>query len=240
MDFAYFDAVMDAFRGIFLVLRTPRLWPLCLGPLLGAVTAYVLLGILGGFLIVPRLPRWLGVSGGEQSLWVRYLGSAAFVVLWVVLFSWAFVLLAGVFAGFLFDKLSRAVEQTVTTPGTALPADAPLATGQALGDSLARLVLNASLGVGALLLSFALGPIPGILAAALIGLLDLTSPAYLRQGHTLGKQAARLFRSRDANTFFFALVAGMLSLVPLIGVLLLPGLVAGGTLLARRHLDREG
>jgi uncharacterized protein involved in cysteine biosynthesis len=70
----------------------------------------------------------------------------------------------------------------------------------------------------------------------LIGLLDYTAPAFLRRGLTLGPQWARLRHGFDRDTAAFALVAGLLSLVPLVGVLLLPGLVAGGTLLVLRRL----
>lgn len=229
---------MDAFAGIALVLRTPRLWPLCVGPLLLALLAYALLGMGLGFLVVPPLADWLHVQRGSGSWWVMELG---FVILWLVLFSFVFVLLAGIFSGLIWDRLSRAVEMVVDGTGaqaplgSAPPADAPLGWSAAMGDSFGRLLLNGSLGLLAFLLSFFLGPIPGVLAAALAGLLDYTAPAYLRRGRTLPAQWRRLLGRPDGSVLGFALAAGLLSLVPLVGVLLMPGLVAGGTLLARRR-----
>ena len=80
-----------------------------------------------------------------------------------------------------------------------------------------------------------LGPVPGILSASIIGLLDYTSPMYAHRRKTLGPQWRDLFGSLDAQTVVFALVAGFLSLIPLMGVLMLPGMVAGGTLLFLRR-----
>jgi CysZ protein len=220
---------MDALRGIALTLTTPRLWPLCLGPLLGALVAYAALGVGGYYLVLPHLLQWLDASGQ----WAFLAGLAA-AVLWVLLFPFLFTLLAGGLFGLVFEPLSRAVERIAAGPDATLP-EARLSWGVTVQDSIGRLLLNGTLGFGAFLLAFALGPVPGVLAAALIGLLDYTSPAYLRRGLTLGPQARRLLGRRDGATFGFAAVAGLLSLVPFLGVLMMPGLVAGGTLLALRR-----
>ena len=210
---------------------------MCFLPLLTALIVYVLLGITGGVLLIPRLPGWLGLPPGGGGWWAaEILGTLAFVALWVLLFSFVFVLLAGMFSGLLWDKLSLAVEK-IAGADKASPTTVPLGCGAQASDTFSRLLLNGSLGVAALVLSVVLGPIPGLLTAALVGLLDFTSPAYLRRGHTLGPQMARLLPRPDRRTVGFAFTAGLLSLVPFVGVLLMPGLVAGGTLLARR---REG
>ncbi len=223
---------MDALRGIGLILRTPRLWPLCIGPLVGTFVLYVLLGGVGGVLLVPHLQEWLTAlpNSGAYLITIEVLA----VLLWLVLFPFLFVLLGGVLFGLVFEPLSLAVEEIV---GDGKPkASSPLTRGQLFGDAAARLALNGTLGFAAFLLGFALGPIPGILAAAVIGLLDYTSPAYLRRAVTLGPQSWQLlFRRPDAATFTFGLVAGLLSLLPIVGVLLMPGLVAGGTLLVLRR-----
>lgn len=219
--------------GIWLVARTPRLWPLCLGPLIAALTTYVLLGAALGFWAVPRIAGWFGLERGSGVWWAAEIG---FVLVWLVLFSFLFVLLVGIFAGLIFDRLSRAVEALT---GGVSPPDTPLGWTRAVGDSLQRLLLSGTLGIAALVLSLFLGPSPGVLAAAVIGLLDFTAPAYLRRGLTLGPQSGRLLGKPDGATFGFALISGLLSLLPLVGVLLLPGLVAGGTLLVRRKEERE-
>ena len=74
---------MDAFRGIWLVARAPRLWPLCFGPLLAAFALYAALGIAGAALLLRRLPGWFGLeSDGGRDWWLaEILGSLAFVAL---------------------------------------------------------------------------------------------------------------------------------------------------------------
>ena len=230
---------MDALRGIWLVARTPQLWPLCFLPLLAALAVYVVVGVVGGVLLVKYLPIWFHFDQGGREWWLtRLLGGLAAVGLWLVLFNFVFVLLGGVFSGLVWDRLGFAVEQIAAGEASA-PAQAPLGCGAQAGDSLSRLVLNVTLGVAAFVLGFALGPVPGVFVASLVGLLDYTAPACLRRGLTLGPQWARLRRSLDRDILGFALLAGLLSLIPLVGVLLLPGLVAGGTLLVLRKEDEK-
>ncbi len=229
---------MDALKGITLTLRTPRLWGLCALPLFLAVAAYIALGIAGGFLLAPRLPVWLsrwGVGGGG---WVAAGSEIFVVVLWIVLFPFLFTLLAGVFGGLIFDRLSLAVEE-IEAARTGTSGAVPRQTlpfRAALGDSVARLFCNVLLGGGALALGVVLGPVAGVCVAAVVGLLDCTAPAHARRGRTLGAQSAFMrgaLRRAPVRTLSFALVAGLLSLAPFVGVFFLPGLVAGGTLLTR-------
>lgn len=222
---------MDALRGIWLVFKTPRLWPMAAGPLLGTALLYILLGVVGGFLLAPKLEEWLSPLRGG-GLWALLAGLGV-IALWIVLFPFLFVLLGGVFFGLVFDSLSRAVER-IALPDV-IPPEARLRPAVMFGDTLQRLLCNGSLAVLAFFLGLFLGPIPGVLAAAMVGLLDYTSPAYLRRGHTLGPQASRLLTRPDGATLSFGVVAGLLSLVPLVGVFLMPGLIAGGTLLALRR-----
>jgi uncharacterized protein involved in cysteine biosynthesis len=224
---------MDALRGIGLILRTPRLWPLCLGPLVGIVVLYVLLGAVGGVILVPRLEDWLASlpNSGAFLIAIELLA----ILLWLLLFPFLFVLLGGVLFGLIFEPLSRATEEIALGKKVEdrIP---PLTNGQLFGDAVARLALNGFLGLSAFLLGFALGPIPGVIAAALIGLLDYTASAYLRRGITLKSQSRQLFLQRpNGAVFSFGLVAGLLSLLPIVGVLLMPGLVVGGTLLVLRR-----
>jgi uncharacterized protein involved in cysteine biosynthesis len=224
---------MDAFRGIYLVARTPRLWPLCAVPLLAAFTLYAVLGVLGGMLLVPRLPGWLG-RGETASGLTQLLGGAAFLLLWLVLFQFAFALFAGVFSGLIWDRLSLEVERIAALADKgAVPDAAKIGCGAQAGDTFARFLLAATLGALSFVAGCPLGPV-GAVAASVLGLLDYCAPAYLRRGRTLGPQWAHLRRAGGRDALGFALVAGLLSLVPLAGVLFAPGLVAGGTLLARR------
>lgn len=209
---------MDALHGIALIARTPRLWPLCAAPVLAASALYLVLGWLGW--------HFYATSLEEITQFFAFLA-------YLVLFPFAFYLLGSGFLGLVFEPLSNAVEKQLGSE----PTTAPLPLKTTLKDTLQRLLLNGCLGLLSFGLGFVLGPIAGFLSAALIGLLDYTAPAYLRRGKTLGRQAHHLFTKPDLYTLSFATVAGLLSLIPFIGLFLAPGLVVGGTLLARRRLQ---
>lgn len=226
---------MDILHGTLLLWRTPRLWPLCLGPLVAAFLLYVVLAIAGFYFVVPSLEHWLlqvGIGGTANGL----LGTTVFVV-WLLLFPFLFILFGGAFAGLIFEPLSLAVEK-LKSGETREPAPA-LTFGQTILDTVARLFLAVLLGILALVLGIWMGPIPGIVVASILGLLDYTSPVYARRGKTLGPQLRDLFARLDGSTVAFAIGAGLLSLIPFVGLLMLPGMVAGGTLLTLRREAKQ-
>lgn len=208
------------------MLSVPRLWSYCWKPLLAALAVYVALGAGVWLLVVPLLIRRLPWGSGAEWL-AGILVSLLILALWLLLFSYAFVLLSSLFSSFLWDRLTEQVE---ILDGGGAPA-VPLPRSALILDALKRLALALCVGMLAFGCAFVTGPFAPLLAAALLGLLDFTAPAYLRRGRTLGAQWSRVFRQRSLG---FALTAGLLSLLPVVNVLLLPGLVAGGTLLTRR------
>ena len=215
---------MDILRGTVLLWRNPRLWGIALAPLFAAVVLYTALGVGGGFVMIPLLREWFG---GSVPPW---LAAAGFVVAWVLLFPFLFALLVGAFAGVIFEPLSLAVErvvrgETVPKSGATVP----------FTDTLARLTLAVTLAALSLLLGFVFGVVPGILAASMVALLDYTSPAFARRGKLLSAQWRELIAKPKPDAASFALVAGLFSVLPIIGVLMIPGMVAGGTLLALRR-----
>ena len=209
---------MDALNGIGFLLKHPRLWPLALVPGLIASVLYLVLG-------------WIG--------WQRYgagLEEGARVVaflLYLVLFPFAFYLLGSSFLGLVFDPLSRETERALG--GT--PPLCPLTFWQLFGDTGKRLLLNGMICLLSFGLGTAIGPVAGVLGAGLVSVLDYTSPVFLRRGITLGAQMHLLLKKPDIPTVLFALFAGLLSLIPFLGLFLAPGLIVGGTLLARRRLQ---
>lgn len=217
---------MDAFRGLRLIATNRSLWPFCWRPLMWAFAVYVGAGVLAWVLLVPRLVDWIGARGVGVRV-TGVLGSILLAVLWIFLFSYALLLLIGLFSSLLWDGLSEEVERLA---GGA-PEPVRLTFGARALDSLARLVLALVVGVLALGLSLFLGPIAGWLAAGVLALLDCTAPAFLRRGRALPAQLGRVIGWRGLP---FVCIAGLLSLIPVANVLLLPGMVAGGTLLTRR------
>jgi uncharacterized protein involved in cysteine biosynthesis len=222
-------AMKEILAGIRLLAKTPRFWPLAVGPMAGAFLFYVLLGVVGGLWLIPLLEERLG----EGAIF----GKITALLAWLMLFPYIFLVFASAFTGIAFEPLAREVEksQTGTTPSAI-----PLTHLQSFGDSAARLFVNITLGGVAFVIGLFLGPFGPVLsvcAASVIGLLDYTSVGYLRRGKTLGAQWKHLRTHLGLDVLSFALVAGLLSLVPFLGIWLMPSLIAGGTLLALKKQE---
>jgi CysZ protein len=195
-----------------------------------ALAVYVALGVGLWALVAP----WAARQASAYGL-AGWLGGAAaslvVTVAWVLLFSTLFVALAGVVAGFMWDPLSAEVERLDGGD----PPPVPLRMPALVADSVARLAFAAFVAVTALLMALFIGPFAGWAAAGFLGLLDYSAPAALRRGWTLRRQMGRVLRPASLP---FALVVGVVSLIPLVNLLLWPASVAGGTLLVR-ELSRE-
>ncbi len=146
------------------------------------------------------------------------------------------VVVMSAFIGVIFDPLSREVERIA---GGEAPPPCPQKPAELFLDSLRRLGFNILLGT----LAFGIGFIPvvgtifAVVCTGIIGVLDYTSVAYLRRGLTFPTQRREIFKKRDRQTALFGLIVGLAALVPGLGLLLAPGFIAGGTLLARRRLS---
>ena len=215
---------MDAFRGIGLILSRPRLWPLCLAPTLVGLAAYALLV----WLALARIPD--GLSELWHVVWVLA------VLAGTALLS---VIVMSAFIGVIFDPLSREVERELS--GKA-PPTIPFSWGQLFLDSLQRFGYNVFLGILAFGTGFVpvVGAIFAVMVTGVIGLLDYTSVAYLRRGKAFGVQRKELFRTLDRPAILFGAVVGLSALIPGLGLILAPGFIAGGTILARRKLATAG
>ncbi|MFB7651666.1 MULTISPECIES: EI24 domain-containing protein [unclassified Streptomyces] len=145
-----------------------------------------------------------------------------------------------------YEALSERVDRDVSPDGTAPESNLPLWREVWLSgrDSLRILVRAALWGV----LLFALGFIPfvGQTVVPVIGLFvtgfflteELTSVALQRRGVELRRRLA-LLRSRKRLVWGFGTPLAVSFLVPFVAVFLMPGAVAGATLLARELLGEE-
>ncbi|MER7799086.1 EI24 domain-containing protein [Streptomyces parvulus] len=145
-----------------------------------------------------------------------------------------------------YEALSERVDRDVSPDGTAPESDLPLWRELWLSgrDSLRILVRAALWGV----LLFALGFIPfvGQTVVPVIGFFvtgfflteELTSVALQRRGVELRERLA-LLRSRKTLVWGFGTPLAVSFLVPVVAVFLMPGAVAGATLLARELLGEE-
>ncbi|ANB06227.1 hypothetical protein SAM40697_2267 [Streptomyces ambofaciens] len=145
-----------------------------------------------------------------------------------------------------YESLSERVDRDVSPDGTAPESNLPLLRELWISgrDSLRILVRAAGWGV----LLFALGfiPIVGQTVVPVIGFFvtgfflteELASVALQRRGVELRDRLA-LLRSRKRLVWGFGTPLGVAFLVPFVAVFLMPGAVAGATLLARELLGEE-
>lgn len=216
-------------QGIALVFGNRRFWPFIWRPML--ISAGILLAIivLGYLLIVPAGDRFLD-SRGLDSWLGGTLIRVGYAIVWWFLAGVVFAAISGLFSSLLWDKLSLEIEREVN-PNAPLP---HLTAGSLMTDTVSR-------GIFAICIflctcgCFWLPP-AGIALAAWLCLYDYTASAFLRRGILFPTQFRRALGVRGSATF--ALVSGLITVVPLLNVLLLPGLVAGGTLMVAEHERR--
>ncbi|MFE0806484.1 EI24 domain-containing protein [Streptomyces sp. NPDC058794] len=145
-----------------------------------------------------------------------------------------------------YESLSERVDRDVSPDGTAPESDLPLLRELWISgrDSLRILVRAALWGV----LLFALGfipvvgqtvvPVAGLFVTGFFLTEELTSVALQRRGVGLRDRLA-LLRARKTLVWGYGTPLAVSFLVPFVAVFLMPGAVAGATLLARELLGEE-
>lgn len=214
-------------RGIALVFGNRRYWPFVAKPMLASTVIFFAIIVVGYTLLVPwgsaRLEH-LGLNGPISEATVRI----AYLVLWWFLAGIVFVTMAGLLSSVLWDRLSeREVDPTPPNLSTNFK--------EWLLDALPRTGFACLIFCGTTCF-FWLLPV-GIVLASWLCLYDYTASAYLRRGVSFPRQVTRVMKSKGWPTF--ALTCGALTLLPFINVLLLPALVAGGTLMVA-EAERAG
>jgi len=233
-------------RGIWWTVRRPGWWLLGLVPALIVLAGYAaalvwLAGRVGGLAeaVTPFADSW-------QEEWrrvVRVIAGVAILVagglVAVLTFTTATLLVGDPF----YEKISERVEED---HGGAPTWDAPWPAQlwRAVWESLVLGVL----GLTAAVAFFALGFVPiigqfavPVAAAAVSGWLlaaELTTPVLERRGLKLRGRFALMRRKRPV-VVGFGVAVFVTFLIPLGAVLLMPGAVAGGTLLGRERLAPE-
>lgn len=235
------DGFACLFRGIGFVARRPRLWGLGLLPAL--VTFLVLaglvvvLGIFAGDLVSWATPFADGWSAEVRDA-VRVLVAIALVLLAIWVAVLLFVSLTLVIGQPFYERLSRLVDDELG--GAPAEQDEAWHRGvrRAGRENLATLVRT--LPAGLLVFLVGLIPVVGQVATAVLGALvggrflalELMAPATERRGAYLRERLTLARRHRPA-VYGFGVPVFVLFLVPFLAVLLMPGAVAGATLLVR-------
>ena len=209
------------------------------------VAALVALGVWGEDFVGWATPfadgwpsPWLGLFRGFLLVVLFALG----LLLAVLTFTAVTLLIGQPF----YESLSETVDRDVSPDGTAPESQLPLWRELWISarDSLRVLVRAGLWGV----LLFALGFVPfvGQTAVPVIGFFvtgfflteELTAVALQRRGVDL-RARLTLLRSRKTLVWGFGTPLGLAFLVPVVAVFLMPGAVAGATLMARDLLGEE-
>lgn len=218
-------------QGIGLVFGNRRFWPFVWRPM--AISAAILIAIiaLGYFLIVPGGERFLAERGLDSWVGASLL-RLGYALVWWFLAGVVFASIGGLLSSFLWEGLSLEVEREVN----ANPPTHKLQTSELVSDTVSRGIFAFTIFFGTCACFWF--PPAGVLLAAWLCLYDYTASAYLRRGVLFPTQFRRAFGVRGSASF--ALVSGLLTLVPFLNVVMLPGLVAGGTLMLAEHERRSG
>jgi uncharacterized protein involved in cysteine biosynthesis len=202
------------------------LWSYAVVPVIGALILFIAVYMLGLLIAVPLFgsltERWgwgdmVGQFGGAVLVTVVYVLAAGAIV----------VTLAGLLSGLLWDPLSKRAE--ITEFGEAPEAELPV--GQRIFDTLVRLVFGGFIALLTLILGWAFFGVVGVLLTGTLGLIEYTSPAMARRGFLMPKQPSVAFKLKGWPGFL--LIAGIVSIVPLLNVLAMPILVVAATILVR-------
>jgi CysZ protein len=207
-----------------------------------ALTALALWGEDGVTWATPFADRWPSPWPGLFRGFLTAVLFALGLLLAVITFTAVTLLIGQPF----YENLSEKVDRDVSPDGTAPESGLPLWRELWISarDSL-RIVIRALLW-GVLLFACGFVPFVGQTVVPVIGFFvtgfflteELTAVALQRRGVEL-RARLTLLRSRKTLTWGFGTPLALAFLVPLVAVFLMPGAVAGATLMARDLLGEE-
>lgn len=227
------------------MLKRPRLWPLGLVPALitfAVLTTAVVL--LAGTVL--DLVSWATPFADDWAERTRTIVRWVVALAIVVLAVWAcvllFVALTLTIGQPFYEALAKRVDEELGNAPE--ERDEPWHRGvrRSVRETLSMLLRTAPAGIAV----FAVGLVPvvgqvaGPVLGALVGgrflALELLAPAMERRGKYLLERLV-FAKSARAVILGFGIPAFLAFLVPLLNVVLMPGAVAGATLLVREHVD---
>lgn len=218
-------------RGLNLVTQNRELWSTIWKPwLISALLFFAIL--IGGFLL------WVPIAGNLAERWGvtrivgTSIGTAVYAVVWWFVSGVVYLGLTGLASSLLWDKLSQKIE--LFERGV-FARSAP-SFGWQVYDTLIRLPFTIFIVFGSLLFGWFCFGIIAIGLAGWLGLFDYSACAYIRRNILFTKQF--MVAPRAPGALGFILISGLITLMPVVNVLLLPAMVAGGTLLCLAERKR--
>jgi CysZ protein len=241
----FFTGTRLLFRGLGLVARNPRL--LLLGLVPGVISFLVVLTALGTlFYFVNDVAAaltwfaddWLESARDALRLLAAISVGAVGVILAVVTFTALTITIGDPF----YEAISKRVDDQF---GGSSEVEAPWHRTLAwnLADSLRLVLLSLSTSVVLFVLGFipvvgqTVIPVIGAMAGGWLLAVEISGVPFNRRGLRL-RDRRRLLRANRALALGFGVPVFVVFLVPFVAVLVMPGAVAGATLLTRRVLGQ--
>nr|WP_205861066.1 EI24 domain-containing protein [Planosporangium flavigriseum] len=232
-------------RGLGVVVRSPRL--LLLGIVPGVVSFAVVLAALVTLFVfsgdLAALLTWFANDWSEpvrQAL--RWLVTIALDVAGIILAVVTFTALTLTIGDPFYEAISKRVDDRF---GGAQESDAPWhrTLRWNLADSVRLLLLSLAASVALFVLGFipvvgqTVVPVVGAFVGGWLLTVEISGVPFNRRGLRLGDRR-RLLRANRALALGFGVPVFLVFLVPFMSVLVMPGAVAGATLLTRRVLGQ--
>jgi CysZ protein len=238
----FFAGIGLMLRGLSMVMRSPRLWLLGLLP---AVVTFLLLG--AGFValvmydgqiatfLTPFAEHWNGAFRETLHAVVQIALLGAWILLSVLLYTALTLIIGQPF----YEAIAKRIDDSLGGLRNERDVSFWRQLPRSIVESARLLFLTAMKGL--LVFAVTLIPVAGQVAGPVLGAfvggwaiaLELTSVPFERRGLVLRHRRA-LLGSRRALSLGFGVAAFICLLIPGVDILLMPGAVAGATLLSRR------
>lgn len=215
-----------------MVFMDRRYWRYILIPWMWSILIFIGVVVIGYFLFVPSIQALINSRinvDAQFSGFLKLIVSVTYALIWFFLAGFVFLLITSITSSFLWDELSQRVEEQITgqpAPKSSLP------NSRIISDSISRGVFAILMAIFSVVCAWVIPFVGPVLVAGWVGVLDYSSPAFMRYNRTVGDQWP--VATKMKGWFGFQIGAGLLSLLPFVNVLMLPALVAGGTSMAVR------
>jgi CysZ protein len=237
-----------ALRGQVVVLRAPGLW------LLGVLPALItFLLLLGGFVALAayddRIAAFITPYADTWSSWqrdtLRLAVELALIVVWVVVSVVLFASLTLIIGEPFYEAISKRIDDSLGGIRSEQSVRFWRQLPRSIMESARLLLLTAFNAIIVFLVTLVPvagqfgGPVLGAFLGGWVITLELTSVPFERRGLVL-RHRRQLLRRRRWLAYGFGVTSFIFLLIPGVDVLLMPGAVAGATLLSRRVFDEPG
>ena len=246
--------VRDFVAGIGLLLRGLRLYGqdpglMALGLIPALITAVLLFAALGALFYfigdIADAATWFA-RGWSSTLRdaVEILAGVSIAGLGVLLAIVTFTALTLAIGDPFYEKISEKVEEHFGgVPGAVeLPWWKELWRG--IGEGIRLIAISAVIGIALFVCGFlpvvgqTVVPVIGALVGGWFLAIELVGVPFTRRGFTLADRR-RVLRANRSLALGFGTATFVLFLIPLVAIVVMPGAVAGGTLLTRRILENR-